>query len=341
MMRKTIPLSFISSFFSLVVFAQRPERDYKQFYPIGDDPDIVYKTSYIKSETILFEANPIARFSFYNNIHKNLLNKNKNKASAFYIAFEPQLRMYTDESLPVKMPSYKVQLGFQGLYRARLNDFFSFGIESGHYSNGQSGCAFNNSFKDGTHQCDSIYGLITDQSDLSQLLNRTNGNFSTNLTEIIFNYRFNKIDENFERPARIHSITLGLNIYHDKFWGLFDFGGYSDDDIKIYGRLRYTIGYSFIKLLKPDQSNPKRIAFTENIELISGAHPSVNPFRSVTTFAYYPIGKFKEFGIMASYIYGHDNYNFRFVDGGSQFAFGLTWSSFPSFQIQPKERDVR
>ena len=58
-------------------------------------------------------------------------------------------------------------------------------------------------------------------------------------------------------------------------------------------------------------------------------------------FAYYPIGKFKEFGVMASYIYGHDNYNFRFVDGGSQFAFGLTWSSFPSFQIQPKERNDR
>lgn len=322
---------------SLEASAQRPERDYKQFYPIGDDPDILFKTSYIKSETILFEANPIARYSFHNNIHKNLLNKNKIKASAFYVAFKPQLRMYTDVSLPVKMPSYKVQLGFQGLYRAKGNDFFSYAVESGHYSNGQSGCAFSESFDDGSYQCDSIYNLITDQSDLSALLNRKSGNFSTNLTEIIFNYRFNHIDKNFERPDRTHSLTLGFNIYHDRFWWLFNFGGYSDNDIKIYGRVRYTIAYSFIKLLKPEQSNPKRVAFTENIELISGAHPSVNSLRSVTTFAYYPIGKFKEFGIMTSYIYGHDNYNFRFVDAGSQFALGLTWSSFPSFQIQPKE----
>ena len=337
MPRKIIYALFVSVIFSPVIQAQRPERDYKQFYPIGDDPDIFYKTSYTGSETILFEANPVVRYSFYNNIHKNLLNNNKKKASALYVAFEPQLRMYTDISLPVKMPSYRIQLGFQGLYRARKNDFFSIGIESGHYSNGQSGCAFSELFKDGSYQCDSIYDLITDQTDLSGILNRASGNFSTNLTELFLNYRFNKIDENFERPSRTHSVTLGLNIYHDRFWWIFDFGGYSDDDIRIYGRFRYTIGYSFIKLLKPEQPNSKRIALTENIEIISGAHPSVKAFRSVSTFVYYPIGKFKEFGVMMNYTYGHDNYNFRFVDHGSQFGVGLTWSSFPSFQIQPKE----
>ncbi|HEX7903633.1 MAG TPA: hypothetical protein VF487_07125 [Chitinophagaceae bacterium] len=337
MIRRTGFWLFTFLGWSLAAFAQRPERDYKQFYPIGDDPDILYKTSYIKSETILFEANPIARYSFHNNIHKNLLNATKKKASAFYVAFEPQLRMYTDNSLPVKMPSYRVQLGFQGLHRVNGNDFFSYAVESGHYSNGQPGCAFSELYDDGSSQCEAMYDLITPDSDLSALLNRKDGNFSTNLTEIIFNYRFNHIDENFERPDRIHSLTLGFNIFHDRFWGIFDFGGYSDNDIKIYGRMRYSLGYSYIRLIKPTRSNPTRIAFAENIELISGAHPWVNSLRSVTTITYYPVGKFKEFGICASYIYGHDNYNFRFVDSGSQLALGLTWSSFPSFQIQLKE----
>jgi hypothetical protein len=322
-------------FTGFVVQAQKPEEDYKQFYPIGDDPDILFKTNYNKDETILFEANPIVRYSFHNNIHKRLLNAKKTKASAFYIAFEPQLRMYTDNSLPVKMPSYKVQLGFQQLYRVNGNNFFSFAVESGHYSNGQSGCAFSELFDDGSSQCDSIYNLIKPETNLSDLLNRKNGNFSTNLTEIIFNYRINGIDENFERLDRIHSLTLGVNIYHDRFWGLFDFGGYSDNDIEIYGRMRYSFGYSYTRLIKLEKPNPTRIAFAQNIELISGAHPWVNPVRSVTTITYYPVGKYKEFGICASYIYGHDNYNYRFVDSGSQLAIGFTWSSFPSFQIQP------
>ena len=73
----------------------------------------------------------------------------------------------------------------------------------------------------------------------------------------------------------------------------------------------------------------KRISIAENIELIQDAHPSVNPIRSDLRFTFYAWPRLPEFGFFASYQYGHDNYNFRFVDSGHQVALGITWSIFP------------
>jgi hypothetical protein len=310
----------------------RAEQQYKAFYPIGDDANILFETKYYKNEAIIFEANPIVRFSFYNNFQRRLLSTNNavNTASAFYAVFKPQLRMYSANSLPVKMPSYKIQLGFQQLYRVRKNDFLTVAVESGHYSNGQAGCAFSEQFADGSPQCDSVYETITPKTNLSSILNRTNGNFSTDLTEIIINYRLNNKIIN-ARPTVIHSVTAGLNIYHDKFLFIGDFGGYSDNDIKIYGRLRYSFGYALTLVCKG--ANPAHFTFSENMEFIHGAHPWVDPFRTVTTAAYYPFGRFDEFGVCVRFVHGHDDYNYRFVDSGNQIGFGFTWTPFTPFQI--------
>lgn len=333
-MRAKTAIAIFNLFAILQSFGQdgKPRMEYHQYYPIGDDATLMYKTSYVKSETILFEANPIVRYSFFNNIQGNLL-IGKDNAYAFYVAFKPQLRMYTENSLPVKMPSYKIQLGFQWLRRVRGNDFFTIGLESGHYSNGQAMCAFNELIPDGSPQCDSIYSLITPKSNLSDMLNRKSGNYSTNLTELIFNYKFNHFDDQ-ARPDRVHSITLGFNLYHDRFWGLLPFGGYSDADIKIYGWMRYTIGYEYTFLYKATE--PKRITASQKFEIIQGAHPWVNPLRSVTSITFFPVGNFQEFGITASFVHGHDDYNYRFVDSGNQFGIGLAWNVFPSFQIMQK-----
>lgn len=85
--------------------AQIGFNDYAQFYPIGEDPNIRFMTSYTKEETILFEANPTVRFGFYNNFMKGLMNSKKH-TQAWYTSFRSQLRMYTDNSKPVKTPSY-------------------------------------------------------------------------------------------------------------------------------------------------------------------------------------------------------------------------------------------
>jgi hypothetical protein len=269
---------YLSGYFILMalpLFAQKDFNDYKHVYPISEDSDMHWKSSYAKSETILFEANPFVRFSFHNNIRKRLMN-DKPTGFATYAAFKPQLRMYVDNSLPVKTPSYKIELGHQRVWRHRKKNLFAVAIESGHYSNGQAGAAFSEEFKDASAESDSIYRTITDDTDLSAILNRSSGNFSTNLTEVIVNYRFNKL-EDLTTPKRVHSIKLGFIYYHDRFWGFLPFGGYSDEDIELYGRWRLLFSYEFVYTFE----NSHRIAVADHIEIISGAHPSVEPLRNV------------------------------------------------------------
>lgn len=226
-------------------------------------------------------------------------------------------------------------MGTQHLFRLSneevLQHFIGFSLESGHYSNGQTGCAFSRDFEDETVDCDSIYSLINSSADLSGMLNRKSGNFATNLTELILNYRrYNLDDDNL--PKKMHSVDLGLVLYHDKFLGVASFGGYSDDDIKIYGRCRLLVGYEYMRVLK--EGTGLIFSFKQNIEIIKGAHDDVNPIRSESKFSFYPFKKSKTVGVFISYIFGHDNYNFRFVDSGHQATIGLTWNQFPRFSLK-------
>jgi hypothetical protein len=300
-----------------------------QYYPISDDPSVGWKSSLVKSETILFEANPTMRFNVFNNFFSGLAD-GKPHTQAWYVSFRPQIRMYTDNSLPVKTPSYRILLGTQHLYSIPNTDnLFAFSVESGHFSNGQSGGAFTELYDDDSKESNDIYKTITPQSNLSAILNRKSGNFSTNLTEIIGNYRINKLDRN-NIPKQTHSLKLGALIYHDNFLGVLNFGGYTADDIKIYGRLRSLAGYEFTRTIK----NEMRYSLSLDAELISGAHQSVEPLRLDAKVKLYPFKKVSDFGFFTTLIWGHDNYNYRFVDSGWQYGLGITWNLFPPFPIK-------
>ena len=332
-MKKIIYLLILGSFAS--IYGQKSFNDYAKFYPIGDDPNIRLLTSYTKQEAILFEANPLLRLSFYNNFMKGLLNENKH-TQAWYISFKPQLRMYTDNSLPVKTPSYRTFIGTQHLYSINVDDeiskkFWGFSLESGHYSNGQSGCAFSEDFSDGTSECDNVYSTINSSTNLSEILNRRSGNFSTNLTKIVLNYRTYILDDDF-LPKQSHSINFGYTLYHDKFLGVGDFGGYSNEDITIYGKHRFIGEYEIMNVFK--KNTEKRYTVKQKIEFITNPHNSVEPLRLETMLSIYPFPKSKSLGILFSYIYGHDNYNYRFLDSGSQISIGITWSQFPPFTLK-------
>ncbi|TDD94126.1 hypothetical protein [Flavobacterium cellulosilyticum] len=325
-------------FLCSTIYGQKSFNDFAQFYPIGEDPSVRYMTSYTKQETILFEANPIIRYSLYNNFMKGLMDENQKHTQAWYIAFKPQLRMYTDNSLPVRTPSYKILLGTQHLFRINATNtenqnFWGFSLESGHYSNGQDGSSFSELYPDGSPEGDAIYNTIDQSTDLSKIINRRSGNFSTNLTEIIFNYRTYKIDDD-NVPKQLHSFNLGYTLYHNRFVGIGNFGGYTPNDIKIYGRHRLSAGYEFMKVLQ--KLDDKRFSIKQNLELIEKPHQSVNPFRSESIVTFYPFTKSKTVGFFVSYIYGHDNYNLRLVDSGHQATFGITWSQFPPFSITNK-----
>ncbi|WP_298516573.1 hypothetical protein [uncultured Kordia sp.] len=295
-------------------------------YPIAVKPAFSYMSNMNASESILFDAKPVVYYSIINNIRKNMQEYDNKAGNAFYVTFQPHIRMYGETSKPVKTPSYRILFGWQQMIKTSSNNFFAWAIESGHYSNGQSGCAFLAGEEDESMACNDFHATITDDSNLSALLNRTNGNFSTNTTKLSLNFRFNELNKRDE-PHKIHSFTASWELYHNRFVGLFDFGGYSDFDISIYGRNRFGFCYEYEHQWKPKL----RYAIEQKFEVIQGAHASVEPLRSETSFTLYPFNR--DIGFFVSYIYGHDNYNYRFVDSGNQIAIGVSWDWFQPFQI--------
>lgn len=320
-------------------FGQDTYNDYLHFYPIADDPNIkirpINNYKYQHAE-ILFEANPIVRYNFINNYAKNLQNS-EDRAFAFYLSYRPQLRMYTTLSLPVITPSNKLLGGTQQTWRMREEkdklELLSFSLETGHFSNGQDDCAFARGVPDGSAACDSVYNLITSSTNLAEILNRRSGNFSTNLTELIINYRFYTITDHY-RPKKMHSLNVGSIFYHDRLLGVFNIGGYSDEDIRIYGRWRFLLEYEYLWVFEGDEN--RRISGRLKVLRIQKPHNSVEPWRVEGTITYYPWEESKSLGIFADVNLGHDDYNFRFVDSGTMISLGIAWDQFP----QPKLKRV-
>lgn len=298
---------------------------FSQLYPIRDNPSVGLISSYTKNEKIIFNVYPVLSLSIYNNFRQKL-RAGKLFSQGYSFLFRPQFRMYNEQSNPVKMPSYKVLVGLQHLYRISQKHLVSYSIESGHYSNGQSGSTLNGGGKDGSALSDSLWKTITPQTNLSEVINRTSGDFSTNLSELMLNYRFIPQLDAHSKPKQIHSFTTGFVIYHARMFGFINAGGYTDNTIKIYGKWRILLSYAYTYSWRAGY----RIMVSENIEVIAGAHPSVNPLRSVlqTTF-FFP----QSLGVFVSYVYGHDDYNLRLVDSGHQFGGGLTWDIFPPLEI--------
>lgn len=288
--------------------------------PALENPRLGWNSPIYREENIIVDGFPAITFHFFKNYNQSV-RKKKKLGMSYYLSFLPHFRMYSKESNPVLMPSYKFFLGLKHMYHLGERHIFGYKFESGHYSNGQDGCAFSSGNNTRNLDCDSLFRLINNDTNLSEKLNRQNGDFSTNLTNLVLDYRFvSRSDEG--GPKQIHSFSLGVIVYHNNFFGIIDKGGLGRGMIDIYGRFRFSLGYHYTYRWKSGY----RILFEEYIELISGAHPWVNPFRSLTSFTlYFP----RNVGIYVNYIYGHDDYNIRFVDSGQQFGMGVSWDLFP------------
>lgn len=334
------------NFIVLILLAISVQQSFAQFekyshvYPITQDPSVRWMSSYSPYETIQFEANPIIKFSFYNNFVKRLPDTTKLHSMAQYIDFRPQFRLYKEESQPIKTPSYRIFLGTQHMFRLRSKksnqvQLIGFALQSGHHSNGQSKCTFDGSKFDDSPRCNAIYDQITDTTDLSRILNRSNGNYSMNLSELTINYRFNTLNE--EGYAKhSHSVSLGYVIRHKGIFGIADVDLVSDGDLNLIGRhvLNFQYDYAFTFRLVRKSNVWQRIRAKQNFEAVFDAHPHINPIRTETTLIFYPLSTVSALGISFSYIYGHDNYNYRIVDSGSQFTTGITWDLFPPVKLK-------
>ncbi|WP_298902156.1 hypothetical protein [uncultured Psychroserpens sp.] len=304
---------------------------FKEYYPIHEKPSIMWSSNLVSFEPIFFEAKPTVYYSISNNMRYVMQNFAHKPSDAFYFTFQPHIRMYDEQSVPVKMPSYKVLAGWQRLVKTPRNNFFSFAVESGHFSNGQSGCTFDSTLVDESDACTALHATITDSDNLSELLNRTNGNFSTNLTKLSLNFRVNRFGQN-NTPFISHSFSGAYTLFHNRLFGLIDKGGFSDFDIGIYGRHRFELDYEYIHTY----AGKFRYSLGINTEFIERPHPSVEPWRVELFITVYPF-KINDLAFFVKYNHGHDDYNIRFVDSGNQFSVGAVWDWFKPFEIKRAE----
>lgn len=327
-MNKFFLITVISLLFFFNSFAQDGNNSgLKDYYPIAERPYLSAGLGNNKYETILFDAKPVVYYGIYNNIQASLSQDTITTGDAVYIALQPQLRIYNENSKPVKTPSYKVLVGWQTVFRTQQDNFWTFAIESGHYSNGQTGSAFSSEFADESPQSDSIYKTFTDDTDLAALLNRETGNFSTNLTRVSLNYRLNSFNPD-NSPLRVHSFTASYQIYHKRLLGVLDFGGFSEDDIKIYGRHEIDLQYEYTGYYKK-----MRYVLGSEVFLHFGMHPSTDPYRVETRGILFPWNN--DFGFFGQFSFGFDDYNYRFLDSFPRLSFGLTWDWFSPFVRKP------
>ncbi|KQC33563.1 hypothetical protein AAU57_09720 [Nonlabens sp. YIK11] len=305
---------------------------FKEYYPISVRPELSLGLGNNPYEQILLEAKPTVYYGIYNDLRSALNKDTITNGDAIYLAFQPEFRIYNEESKPVKTPSYKLLIGWQKIIKTDNDNFLTAAIETGHYSNGQSRSAFSTEFEDNSEESRALYDTFTDDTDLAALLNRQTGNFSTNLTRVSFNYRLNTFDAQ-NVPEQIHSITATYQLYHNKFLGVADFGGYNPEDIDIYGRHRIELGYEYTGYFKDI-----RYVLSEQAMYHFGSHPSSAPFRSESRFMIYPFSN--DFGFMAQLSVGRDDYNYRFLDDYTRFSVGITWDWFTPFVIKPTKQQM-
>ncbi|ODS79262.1 MAG: hypothetical protein ABS44_21265 [Chryseobacterium sp. SCN 40-13] len=205
---------------------------------------------------------------------------------------------------------------------------FAVAFETGHFSNGQSGAAFDENLIDGTPAADSLYQHINEHTDLAAILNRKSGNFSTNYTEIMVKYlHVFKVRNNY--ALSWFSAEAGWTRYHDYLLYMIPIGGYTENDIALYGKNFYHFNLEYMRRFKKGGCLD-RAKLNVNYEYLYKPHASVTRSRIEIIPAIY----FKSnVGIYGKIAFGHDNYNYRFVDNISHWGIGLTYDLFPSLEF--------
>ena len=307
------------SMLCLSLFLEAQEQNpFNGYLPIRESPELNYSSPMIDREPLIFEAEPILYFNLYNSYPFYDTLFDAKKAEAFYLYFNSHFRMFQGRSKPVRMPSYKFFVGWQHSFDLGKGSF-SLALETGHYSNGQAGCAWADTAVDGTLSCRRLAQNLGDNENLAKRLNRVNGNFSTNLSKIRLQYVEPKLRE---EQRFIQRFDLDYTYNHEALFLVFEYEGSADNDNRVIGRHNIQAAYEYIRYT--DQNF--RYSIRQSAKRIFRAHNSIEPWRFQTTLSIFP----KEWitAFFVSYIYGHDNYNIRIVDSGHQFSVGIRWDLF-------------
>ncbi|MBD8083918.1 hypothetical protein [Chryseobacterium caseinilyticum] len=155
------------------------------------------------------------------------------------------------------------------------------------------------------------------------------------------NYRIVDLGDDY-KPTQGLSVLFKYNRFHNNLlWVIPDLGGYTPEDIKIYGKNRYNLGLTYMRRFPEEGVLNEKLALNHwsvgaHYELIDKPHKSVDPSRlELNATAYFK----NNLGVFISGIFGHDNYNYRFVDSGSQIFIGLTYDIFPPIEMVLRNDD--
>lgn len=291
-MKKSEILFLFITFLSVSVFGQEEKSILRIGLPLISQVNqgnsyITFPTDIGNIEALWFEAN--LKPNFY-------IRKSEN--SRFMGVLTPQIiiRMYQEESFPVRTPSYMPQITvyYQLSDSEKARNLNLFG-RVGHHSNGQDGVFF---LEDGS-------------------LNLISGNFSTNFLEFgliaaNINTRFN-VYQFFKTSFEIHPevfIQKELN------------GSYS--------RYRWHNTFSIFKLTSNNETNDVKkpsISLKGEMTWMFGDYNKLNALSAERinlslTFYYHP--KFLEdIGLFVQYYHGSDYYNMYFNHRLDVLRFGL------------------
>ncbi len=311
MLRLLFSLSFL-----IAVFATQAQNNpFSGYMPIQEAPSLQWLSPGEESEPMVFDAEPIIYYYVYNSYREDSLAKGDVKPEGIYLNFISNFRMYQGKSTPIKTPSYKAIVGWQRSQGIGTPTVFTYMLETGHYSNGQSRCAWSDTSLDRSLGCNKLYQGINDHTDLDVLLNRSSGNFTTNFSRFAL-----KLELKGKEPSHYYqSFQMSYTYNHVAFAGIINYGGSVENDLSIIGDGEAKVEHEIALQGKEESMWSLRQSFGYLID----AHPSIEPIRYTAQLHYFPADWSTAFHLF--YAFGHDNYNYRMVDEVSQIGFGLVW----------------
>ena len=291
-MKKYFVAIFLILFLSDISFAQQfndplPKVDLAKIALVNQSDSYVTLPFDIGNlEPLIFEANISPSF---------IIRQRKDSRLMGVLTAQIIIRMYNEESLPVRTPSYRPQITAYFLLNDKRapNKHTLFG-KFAHHSNGQDGEFY----------------------DENGNINLISGNFSTNFME--FGYIFNKHSSKYN-AEKFFKTSFEI---HPQRWMFEEIRG-------MYSGFRWHNTFSAFKIPVGNSDKEKRAQISIKMETmimldnINGWNSfDSNRFNGSLTFYYHP--KFlEEIGFFVQYFHGMDYYNIYFMHQIDVVRFGI------------------
>ena len=233
-----------------------------------------------------------------------------------------RLRMFDEDSSPVRAPSYMPKgtlqvVGFKShadptapestRYRNSSMSMIAFTLPTiGHHSNGQNGCAF-----EGYESANGVCKPDSEVASLERSVNKRNGSFSTNYVRLGIQYRWMRLDDEDQRV----DYRFGGGIDFERHLGIDP----SDTLMSNYGKTRVRMSLN---------GAWRDVGYFGRIEARYGLgvirDPNVGKRHRLELFLHpYNWGGA---GIYARYYHGQDYYNISFTESISRFDVGVAFN---------------